>query len=168
MDRETHSSSRDTTTRKIHNYLSTRFSSLVRSGDLLQSPFKVLSGLNRHQWRLFAAGALCGLCDSFDFFSVSLTVPQIAYDFGVLPSAVSWGITLTLMLRFVGALGCGVIADSYVRRVVMLGTMGLFIVLEMFTGFCKALTQFLAVRALWGLSMRGGSGDFLPDKALTL
>ena len=45
----------------------------------------------------------------------------------------------------------------------MLGNMGLFIVLEMCTGFCQTLAQFLAVRALYGLSMGGTLGVAVFD-----
>lgn len=37
----------------------------------------------------------------------------------------------------------------------MLINLGLFIVLELATGFCNTLPQFLGVRALYGIAMGG-------------
>ena len=49
---------------------------------------------------------------AFDFFTVSMTTTEIAKEFGEEPSAVTWGITITLMLRSVGALISGSICDK--------------------------------------------------------
>lgn len=45
---------------------------------------------------------------------LTMTVTEIADDFGEDPSAVSWGITVTLMLRSVGALVSGSLSDRCV------------------------------------------------------
>ncbi len=63
--------------------------------------------------------------------------------------------TVTLMLRSVGALIFGVISDRYGRKWPMMINLGLFIVLELATGFCNTLPQFLGVRALYGIAMGG-------------
>ena len=52
---------------------------------------------------------------AFDFFTVSMTTTEIAKEFGEEPSAVTWGITITLMLRSVGALISGSICDKSVH-----------------------------------------------------
>lgn len=48
---------------------------------------------------------------AFDYFTVPLTVTEIAKEFGEMPSAITWGITITLMLRSVGAVISGCICD---------------------------------------------------------
>jgi SHS family lactate transporter-like MFS transporter len=63
------------------------------------------------------------------------------------------GITITLMLRSVGALIFGAISDRYGRKWVMVSTLVLFIVLELATGFTRTLSEFIAVRALYGIAM---------------
>jgi hypothetical protein len=63
------------------------------------------------------------------------------------------GITITLMLRSVGALIFGAISDRYGRKWVMVSTLVLFIVLELATGFTWTLSEFIAVRALYGVAM---------------
>lgn len=60
-----------------------------------------------------------------------------------------------LMLRSVGSIIFGIAADRYGRRWPFVINLVLFIVLEMATGFCQTLSQFLAVRALYGIAMGG-------------
>ena len=56
----------------------------------LRSPIAVLKELDRHQWLMFAVGFLGWTWDSFDFFTVSLTVTEIAADFGKPAADVTW------------------------------------------------------------------------------
>ena len=104
---------------------------------------------------MFLAGFLGWTWDAFDFFTVSLTVTEIAKDFGVANSKVSWGITVTLMLRSVGALIFGTFSDRYGRKWPMIINLVFFIILELASGFTKNLSQFLGVRALYGIAMGG-------------
>ena len=85
-------------------------------GVKLINPYKALAQLNRHHWLMFWVGFLGWTWDAFDFFTVSLCVTEIAKDFGVKNSDVTWGLTLTLMLRSVGALIFGSMADRYGRK----------------------------------------------------
>lgn len=64
------------------------------------------------------------------------------------------------MLRSVGALIFGVFADRYGRKYPMIINLFLFIVLELGSGFCQSIHQFIAVRALYGIAM-GGENMFL-------
>lgn len=66
------------------------------------------------------------------------------------------------MLRSVGALIFGVISDRYGRKWPMLINLGLFVVLELATGFCTNLQQFLGVRALYGIAMGGRTPELRP------
>jgi MFS transporter, SHS family, lactate transporter len=139
--------------KQIVNYFLTRPTSLKPPRTRLGNPIRILGELNRHQWLMFFAGFLGWTWDAFDFFTVSLTVTEIAKEFGVSNSDVSWGLTVTLMLRSVGALIFGTLADRYGRKWPMIFNLGLFIVLELATGFTNNLTQFLAVRSLYGIAM---------------
>ena len=56
----------------------------------LRNPISVLKELNLHQWLMFTVGFLGWTWDSFDFFTVSLTVSEIATDFQVNVASVSW------------------------------------------------------------------------------
>ncbi|OKO97508.1 Carboxylic acid transporter protein -like protein [Penicillium subrubescens] len=104
---------------------------------------------------MFAAGFMGWTWDAFDFFTVSMCITEIAADFGVSYSDVSWGMTVTLMLRSVGAIIFGILSDRYGRKWPMIINLGLFIILELGSGFCQTLPQFLGARSLYGIAMGG-------------
>lgn len=100
--------------------------------------------------------------DSFDFFTVSLTVTQLAQDFNKSNTQITWGITLVLMFRSAGSLIFGLWSDRSGRKWPFIWNNVLFIVLELATGFCKTYNQFLACRALFGIAMGGSTAMQLP------
>lgn len=59
------------------------------------------------------------------------------------------------MLRSVGALIFGTLADRYGRKWIMIANLVLFIILELGSGFCQNIQQFLGVRSLYGIAMGG-------------
>lgn len=63
--------------------------------------------------------------------------------------------TVTLMLRSAGALIFGVVSDRYGRKWPMIINLALFVVLELGSGFCNNMPQFLGVRSLYGIAMGG-------------
>jgi MFS transporter, SHS family, lactate transporter len=75
---------------QIKRYLLTRPSSLKPPGTKLRNPIAVLRELDRHQWLMFLAGFLGWTWDAFDFFTVSLTVTELAESFGKTNAQVSW------------------------------------------------------------------------------
>lgn len=140
---------------QIKRYFATRITALRPPRTKLRNPVHVLRDLDRHQWLMFSVGFLSWVWDAFDFFTVSICVTEIAAEFNTTNSAVSWGITITLMLRSVGALVFGSLSDRYGRKWIMIVNLGLFIVLELASGFAQTLPQFLGVRALYGIAMGG-------------
>lgn len=68
--------------------------------------------------------------------------------------------TVTLMLRSVGALIFGTLADRYGRKWPMIINLTLFIFLELGAGFCNTLPQLIGVRSLYGIAMGGWSTAF--------
>ncbi|QGA21759.1 hypothetical protein EYB26_009470 [Talaromyces marneffei] len=153
---------------QITNYLCTRLTTLAprrRDISARTSPIKVLRRVTRAQWLMF----LCGMCgrawDAFDYTTVPLTVTELAAQFDAPDSAVTWAITVTLMMRPVGALLFGTLCDRYGRRWPMIANLVLLIVLELASGFCSSLHQFIGVRSLYGIAMGGLIG---PCAAIAL
>lgn len=97
--------------------------------------------------------------DSFDFFTVSLTTSQLAKAFDKSVTDITWGITLVLMLRSVGAITFGIASDRWGRKWPFIVNQLLFVVLELGAGFCQTYKQFLACRALFGIAMGGLYGN---------
>jgi SHS family lactate transporter-like MFS transporter len=86
-------------------------------------------------------------------------VQNLATTFHKTKTDITWGITLTLMFRFVGAAIFGIAGDRYGRKWPFIVNNVLLIVLEMATGFTNTFKQFLAVRSLYGIAMGGLYGN---------
>jgi len=140
-------------------YLATRATTLKPPMAKVANPFKLLAMLNLQQWLFFLCGFIAWTWDAFDFFTVSLTVSDLAKQFDKSNTDITWGITLVLMFRSVGAIAFGLAADRYGRKWPFVVNNVLFIILELGTGFCNTYQQFLAVRALFGIAMGGLYGN---------
>ncbi|CAI5759550.1 unnamed protein product [Candida verbasci] len=159
----------------IKQYFVTRFTSLwVGTEELKQyslsqvlNPFQPLVELNLHQWNFFAVSFLGWTLDAFDFFTTSLNVSNIAKDLNVSIYDITWGITLVLLLRTVGAVIFGLLGDNWGRKWPFIINLGILAVIQLGTGFVKTYKQFLAVRAIFGIAMGGifgiTCGDALGD-----
>ncbi|KAM4056619.1 major facilitator superfamily protein [Hirsutella rhossiliensis] len=147
----------------ISGYLASRFSTLKPPMDKVINPITAMKMLNREQWTFFLRDLQCAwfgwILDSFDFFTVSLTLTPLANYFDKSNSEITWGIALVLMLRPVGSVIFGVWSDRWGRKWPFVLNCLLFIVLELGTGFCKTYNQFLAARALFGIAMGGLYGN---------
>ena len=106
----------------------------------------------------FFAGLAGWTLDAFDFFLVVLSLTAIGREFGQDVKHMTLALTATLALRPVGAFLFGGIADRFGRRVPMIVNLCLFAVVELATGFAHSFTQFLAIRALFGVVMGGQWG----------
>ncbi|HEX4050247.1 MAG TPA: MFS transporter [Steroidobacteraceae bacterium] len=98
------------------------------------------------------------MLDAFDFFLVVFVLSRLASDFGTDISGITWALTLTLMMRPIGALLFGRVADRYGRRPALMASILLYSVFEFATAFSPSLTVFLALRALYGIAMGGEWG----------
>ena len=117
-----------------------------------------LRALDRGQRAAFTASLLGWTLDAFDFFILVFVVKNIADDFRVQVSAVSLGIALTLILRPVGAVVFGWLADRFGRRPVLMADVLLFAGFELASGFAPNLATLLMLRALFGFAMGGEWG----------
>jgi len=143
----------------IGRYIATRVTTLKPPMAKAPNPIRLLRLLNLQQWLFFLVAFIAWTWDAFDFFTVSLTVTELAETFDKTNAQITWGITLVLMLRSVGSTIFGIAADRYGRKWPFIVNNILFIVLELGTGFTQTYNQFLAVRALFGIAMGGLYGN---------
>ena len=130
----------------------------------LENPIKLLRMLTARNWAFFLVSLAAWTWDAFDFFTVSLTLTNIAADLSTKEKTVtvaeaSFGITLALMTRSIGAIIFGLLSDRYGRKWPFVANVVLYSIVELSTGFVTTFQQFLGVRALFGVFMGGIYGS---------
>jgi SHS family lactate transporter-like MFS transporter len=94
--------------------------------------------------------------DAFDFFVLTFVFPDLAAQFGVPVTGVSaFALTITLILRPLGAFIFGRLADTYGRKTIFTLNIALYSVFGFLTAFAPSLTVFFIIRALFGIAMGG-------------
>lgn len=152
----------DLSLQSIKRYLRSRIPTLkppLKESGTPFNPFPALATINFRTWMFILVAFLGWTWDAFDFFSVSLTTTEIAESLEKPVSDITWGITLVLMLRSVGAVIFGVAGDKWGRKWPFIINLLCFFVIELGTGFVKTYQQFLGVRALFGIAMGGLYGN---------
>lgn len=104
------------------------------------------------------AGFLGWTLDAFDFFVVVFLLDTLAAQFHVPKSHIVNTLTATLLFRPVGAVIFGMLADRYGRRAPLMANVIYFSLIELLSGFSQTYTQFLVLRALFGIGMGGEWG----------
>src|SRR5881398_618412 len=124
--------------------------------------------LNRDQRNTFVACFLGWALDALDFFLVTFVLVPIGRDFGQTVPKVAFAITLTLMMRPVGAFIFGLLGDKFGRRIPLMADIIFYSVMELLTAFSPNCTVFLILRALFGIGMGGewGLGSSLAMESL--
>jgi SHS family lactate transporter-like MFS transporter len=124
--------------------------------------------LNRDQRNTFVACFLGWALDALDFFLVTFVLVPIGHDFGRSIPKVAFAITLTLMMRPVGAFIFGLLGDKFGRRIPLMADIIFYSVMELLTAFAPNFTVFLILRALFGIGMGGewGLGASLAMESL--
>ncbi|EGW31768.1 uncharacterized protein SPAPADRAFT_62363 [Spathaspora passalidarum NRRL Y-27907] len=155
----------------ITKYFATRLSTLLdlplyhtdRKWYQVINPIPGLKEMTGSDWNFYFMGFFAWALDSMDFFCVSVAAPEIASSLGVSVTDITWGVTLVLMLRSVGAIIFGLAADYFGRKWTYILILVLFIVVEIGTGFVQTYQQFLGVRAVFGVLM----GSMYPVAMVT-
>src|ERR1044072_9404489 len=128
--------------------------------------------LTPQQRKTFLACFLGWALDALDFFLVTFVLGPISHDFIQGIPDVAFPITLTLMMRPLGALIFGWLGDKFGRRIPLMIDIVFYSVMEWATAFAPNFTVFLILRALFGIGMGGEWGlgaslamESLPTKA---
>jgi SHS family lactate transporter-like MFS transporter len=114
-----------------------------------------LRSLTAIQRNTFAACFLAWTLDAFDFFLLTLCLKAIAADFHVTIPQIAEAIFWTLVMRPVGALLFGLLAERFGRRPTLMLNVVAFSVFVLASAFAPSLTIFLICRALFGVAMGG-------------
>ncbi|CCH43335.1 Carboxylic acid transporter protein [Wickerhamomyces ciferrii] len=142
----------------ISRYFFTRIPTLfaIKSTNLeTLNPINGLHGMTLRNWNYFFLGMFGWLSASFDFFCTSVAGTQIAKSLDVSTSDITWGLSAVLMVRSAGAIIFGLWTDNYSRKWPFIFCCGMFVALQIGTGFVSTYVQFLACRGLSGVCMGG-------------
>ncbi|KAI5910768.1 hypothetical protein K4G61_g4469 [Candida parapsilosis] len=129
----------------------------------LINPIPGLREMTLKDWNYYGLGWFGWVLDAMDFFCVSVALPEIAITLNSTVAEVSWGVTLVLMLRAIGAIIFGLASDKFGRKKCYIIICILFIFVEVGTGFVQTYAQFLGARAIFGILM----GSMLPVSMVT-
>ncbi len=110
------------------------------------------------RWHAMSAGFLGWTLDAFDFFVVIFLFDTLAAHFHVSKRDIVLSVTATLMMRPVGALLFGMMADRYGRRRPLMINVVYFAAIEVLCGFAPNFTVFFILRMLFGIGMGGEWG----------
>jgi MFS transporter, SHS family, lactate transporter len=114
-----------------------------------------LRSLTAVQRNTFVACFLGWTLDAFDFFLLTVCLRAIAADFHVTIPQVAEAIFWTLVMRPVGALVFGLLAERFGRRPTLMLNVVAFSFFVLASAFAPSLTIFLMCRALFGIAMGG-------------
>jgi MFS transporter, SHS family, lactate transporter len=118
----------------------------------------VLRSLTPNQRNAVLSAYLGWTLDAFDFFVLVFVIADIAAEFSVSVTDVTFAILLTLAARPLGALLFGLAADRFGRRPVLMADILIYSVLEFASGFSPNLTVLLVLRFFYGIAMGGEWG----------
>ncbi|KAJ8472897.1 hypothetical protein ONZ45_g16490 [Pleurotus djamor] len=144
------------------------------------NPLRALRELTWLQQAMFWSGWFAWFTDAYDFFCVSLTILRLQAQFNRSTHAMTTALTLTLLLRPIGATIFGLLADRFGRKwplildlviiagkfLILLGRSFTYYhvgflsspylaALQVATGFVTTFSGFLGVRSMFGIAMGG-------------
>jgi SHS family lactate transporter-like MFS transporter len=129
---------------------------------------RLFKSLNRAQRNTFIACFLGWTLDALDFFLLTFVFSSVGQEFGRSIEQVTFAITLTLMMRPIGAFIFGWLGDRFGRRIPLMIDIVFYSVIELLTAFAPNFGTFLLLRALFGIGMGGewGLGASLAMESL--
>jgi len=104
------------------------------------------------------AGFLGWTFDAFDFFVLTLVIDDVARSFGRSRPDIALALTLALVMRPVGAVIFGVLADRYGRRLPLMLNVIFYATVSVLSGLAPSYATFIILRLLFGIGMGGEWG----------
>ena len=130
-----------------------------QSPEPLKNPISLFAQLSAKDWLFFLVGFMAWTADAFDFHALSIQTVKLAKHFDTSKTNITTAITLTLLLRSVGAAIFGLLGDKFGRKWPMVANMWILGLLQVATIYSKSFSAFLAIRSLFGLFMGGVYGN---------
>lgn len=130
-----------------------------RSPEPLKDPITLFAQLGGRDWLFFIVGFLAWTADAYDFHALSIQTTKLADYYDRSKTDITSAITLTLLLRSVGAAVFGLAGDKWGRKWPMVINMWILGLLQVATIYCDTFSAFLGVRSVFGLFMGGVYGN---------
>src|SRR5207302_6334055 len=116
---------------------------------------RLFKSLNRTQRNTFIACFLGWTLDALDFFLLTFVFEPVAHDFGRTVPQVTFAITVTLMMRPLGAFIFGWLGDRFGRRIPLMIDIVFYSFSEWLTPFTPNFAPFWFLRAWSGIGSAG-------------
>jgi len=111
-----------------------------------------------HARNALIAGFLGWTLDSFDYFILTYVLVQVGADFHRSVVEMAETITVSLMVRPIGAVIFGLMADRYGRRLPLMLDVLFYSIVEVLSGLARTYHTFFMLRVLYGVAMGGEWG----------
>jgi Arabinose efflux permease len=116
--------------------------------------------ITKEQWtpaqrRTLFAGVGSWALDAFDFFVLVFALTAMAQEFGITIVSATLAITFTLVMRPIGALIFGPLAEKFGRKPVLIANIAIFAAIELATAASPNFATFFALRLAYGIAMGG-------------
>lgn len=135
----------------IKKYAKERVTNLIPSKEFfrankhLLNPIPALKEVNGKQWYYILVAFLAWSADALDFFSVVMNVDKLSSDLNATTKQITWGTTVVLMLRTVGAFFFGYFGDKFGSKWPFVANLLLMCVIQIGMSFIKTYQQFLGM-----------------------
>jgi len=93
--------------------------------------------------------------DAFDYFVLVFVLTNMAKEFGITIVTATLAITFTLIMRPVGALIFGPLAEKFGRKPVLVANIAVFAAIELASAAAPNFGTFFALRIVYGIAMGG-------------
>ena len=124
----------------------------------LGNPISLFAQLSGKDWLFFLVGLAAWTADAFDFHALSIQTVKLAKYYDISKTNVTTAITLTLLLRSVGAACFGLAGDKFGRKYPMVINMFILGLLQVATIYKRYLYSIpgrpLTFRSLYGRCLR--------------
>ena len=114
----------------------------------------------KEQWttsqrKTLFAGVGSWTLDAFDYFVLVFVLTAMSKDFGITIVTATLAITFTLVMRPIGALIFGPLAEKFGRKPVLVINIAIFALIELATALAPNFESFFILRVVYGIAMGG-------------